>query len=372
MIFLNDNRLARMIREAKNATNERFSLSLKMWQIAIEVFQRSRPLIVKGDYRGGWRHPWQVSARWNESIERWEFNLNAGFVNGVDVEMNVPRDGAPKPTLDREDDESKETVTAYLTDESFMPINPQSMRAVGSDADATGTTGSFGGGLKVNYERVPAYFLALGVGETPKQTLTSLGGVKQQIGNLDDEAEKNASGVIRLMRVSEVVLTQDRLAASTSLTLGNGLSGSFVRLDVGYQSAPNAKKNARISVVRKTEPKEPVTVEQQLRGAWADDTFDELHLATIYLVSPAGASAGSVPDKTWKAYAKHHVFWNLNHTTNRLSPPPEYRSLALPIPLAGGAATSFANQTLAAINDAGDRARKFLNSRDISGRFWTT
>jgi hypothetical protein len=168
------------------------------------------------------------------------------------------------------------------------------------------------------------------------------------------------------------VLYQDRFATSTQWTQGVGIDGTFMQFNVIYQIPPNMRERAYIRVTRKYEPVSSAEMQDRLKGDWTDQTFDALHLATIYMVSPEGAAYGSAPDDKWTPYVKHRVFWNLNHASNVLEPALKRENIVFNTGLAMGLLDSIANQILATINDQNAAIAEFLGRNTLEGRFWST
>ena len=87
---------------------------------------------------------------------------------------------------------------------------------------------------------------------------------------------------------------------------------------------------AKLRAVSKYEPPE----EQSLALMYGtllnagDEQFDELKMATVWIVSPPDVSADAEPDETWTPYPQHFVFWNLQHAS-RLIPPRAHPDVAL-------------------------------------------
>ncbi len=83
--------------------------------IGCETKQTSNGCILSGDAIGRWRHPWQVSARWNydDTIQplggQWVGMVRPGFVNAQDVTIEVERATEIKGQIKR--------VPVPLTDE---------------------------------------------------------------------------------------------------------------------------------------------------------------------------------------------------------------------------------------------------------------
>jgi hypothetical protein len=103
-----------------------------------------------------------------------------------------------------------------------------------------------------------------------------------------------------------------------------------------------------------------------------DPQFDELHIATVWIVSPPDADAGAQPDHTWMAYPEHFVFWNLNHATRIVPPVAPQPPLTLRTGLAGGVGDRINDGLLSFINDHNAEAQAFLDQADARGHFWST
>ena len=359
--------IKRLIRLAQRARNESFELNARDWNDAVEAYKQSRPLIVKGDYRGGWLHPWQFSVRWNEEIERWQVRINAGFVNGLDAEVRVPTDTAPEETLARIGETDKTSINARLTEEPYVPIPMSLLRPIGPDAAPTGTSGE-GLNSSINYEPVPEFFQTLGVGDPPEQKLDPTRGIVTTF----DFSNQESLRVRRLLRAVDVTLTKDRPAAVAQWTTGAGVNGTVAQFDVTYAAGPSAQERAYIGFTTKHEPSTLPLAQDRLAGNINDEPFDRLHLGTIFFMSPSGEPEGAEVTGEWQPFVKHSLFWNLNHATNRLPFLAPVEILTFGIPLAGGVGNALANSILSVSNDAFDRAREFFANRDLSGNFWTT
>lgn len=337
-------RVADLRSRARRAPARGFRLTTEEWHEAIEIYRRVRPIYVKSARRGSWRHPWEIAASWSDEREAFQLAVRPGFVNGDDVE-----------TSDGE----------IIARGGKLTIDPQRMRAIGPDSQPVGSTGD-SARRDFSFEPVPQYFAALGVGEAPDLSLSSLG-LETTIDITARDPER------RLLRAIDVVLTVDRPALIPQVTVGAGVDGSFVQLDASYGLADGARSRPYLTTETRFEPAaELVRTFANLLGEQGDDGRDRLKIATVYLMSPPGAEYGSDPTEAWQPFASNDVFWNLNHALNRIPQRPEDDRLTFLTGLAGGSAELQINTTLAADNDNFDAARDFLAARDIAGRFWTT
>lgn len=355
-----------LIREAFLAKVESFSLKASDWLAALEVLRASRPLMMKGDYRGGWRHPWQLSPSWNPALEQWQVAIQPGFVNAQETEARIPAAIAPPDTRERLSlpaTGGEGTVDAWLTESPAIPLSFSALRSVGPDGAATGATGD-GLNRELNFEPVPEYFSALGVGEPPNLAFDAFGATT--IGAAFNTKTR------RLLRAVDVTLTVRRPAAKTEWTTGTGSDGTFAQFDIIYVNDPLASDPPQIGFTKKFDPLEAIEIDGNPLTDYADAPFDVLQLGTVWLMSPPGAREGSEPDATWRGFGENFVFWNLNHSTNRLIPATATPNLTFPMPLAFGVGAALVNQVLASHNDALDLAAELLRKHNLKGKFWTT
>ena len=103
-----------------------------------------------------------------------------------------------------------------------------------------------------------------------------------------------------------------------------------------------------------------------------DEQFDELKMATIWIVSPPDVGGDAEPDETWTPYPQHFAFWNLQHASRLIPPRAPSKPLQLHTGLAGGIGDSINDTLLSFVNDAYAEAEAFLNQADARGIFWST
>lgn len=318
------------------------------WNAAFDFLRRNRPLqVIAQETRSPWNHPWYTTATWSTERQMWELFVKPGFVNGNEVEVSV--DGS----------------IVNLTDDIGIPVPSYRMRKIGADGDPVRISATETGGGKVSYEGVPDFFQALGVGSPPDSNLILSEGFVQ---DLTVRAGQN-----RLLRAVEIKLSQERLGTTTQWLFNEGQS--IARFDVLYTNL-DFKKEATISIEKQLDigPDVPSFTEQ-LRGNWTDNPVDELHVATVYFLSPViemGEGFNSDPDSSWTPYSQHHLFWNLNHATNLLPARANTRTSPFIVPLAGGLAQRSVDFLIGGINDQLDAVQEYLNNRTLKGRFWTT
>ena len=345
------------------------TINASEWNRLVDELRRNQVMGSTMLQSGGWRHPWQITPSWDAEHQRWAATIEPGFVNGLDATVSIALSESPEATRLRHAElgmEEADRVDAWLTDVPLLPLT--AWRAIGADADPQSASVTPQLTLTVSFEPVPEFFTTLGVGEPLNigSQIDDLGIVTRVSGEVDAVAEK------RLLRSCDLVLYQDRFATSTQWTQGLGIDGTFMQFNVIYQIPPNMRERAYLRVTRKYEPVSSAEMQDRLKGDWTDQTFDALHLATIYMVSPEGAAYGSAPDDKWTPYVKHRVFWNLNHASNVLEPALKRENIVFNTGLAMGLLDSIANQILATINDQNAAIAEFLGRNTLQGRFWST
>ena len=338
------------------------------WNTAFDELRRNRPLICGSRADGGWRHPWKPSLEWHDNTAFWRVNIKPGYVSGREVEVTMPLDDTPEITQFRaKDDESilvgASQVRARLSEEPGIPIHE--WRRIGPDSDPTGLRiNETGTGGTVSYETVHPFFLSMGVGTPPNVTYSTTTGRRELVDNVDRSED-------RLLRAVEVVLSQERPSVTSEWSFGAG-NGTIAQFDVVYAGAVKIRESPYISIRKTYTPKAAQNPVERLRGNWQDDGRDDLHVCTLYLVSPPGAEHGSEPDDTWSPFHQSHLFWNVNHGANILPVTEEPAPLRFLIPLAGGVGQLLIDTLIGDLNDRYDAALEFVNNRSLEGRFWST
>ena len=217
-------------------------------------------------------------------------------------------------------------------------------------------------------EGYPKFFEKLGVKPAAK------GGDITKSGALEREADETRTREIRAM---DVVLSKARIGTRLQIDVHDPLvdaqteSISTVFLN-DYLRTTGGR--ARLRAVAKYVPPQ----EQSLALMYGtllnagDAQYDDLKMATVWIVSPPDAAPDDEPDVTWTPYSQHFVFWNLQHASRLIPPKAPSPPLQLFVPLAGGVAQPVINALLSFVNDANAEAEAFFNQADARGIFWST
>ena len=212
-------------------------------------------------------------------------------------------------------------------------------------------------------EGYPKFFEKLGVKAAAK------GGDVTKAGALEGEFDE--------IRAMDVVLSKARIGTRLQIDVHDPLvdaqteSISTVFLNDALRATGG---RAKLRAVSKYQPPE----EQSLALMYGtllkagDEQFDELKMATVWIVSPPDAADDAEPDETWTPYPQHTVFWNLQHAARLIPPKVPNPPLQLFVPLAGGIAQPVINALLSFVNDQNAEAEAFFNQADARGIFWST
>ncbi len=322
-----------------------------------------------------WAHPWTTSASYGPG--GWFAQVKPGFVNH---ECPVVR------TTQREQDrlgggfrrDLSRVITA--TSGGAEIARAAALSAGGSRSGARGSTGPIdiplymSPALPLSFRAVgsdgspqfpvPKFFADRGVAEPPE----ALTAEALEAGDLSSIDPRNVPANRRLLRACDVWLHQPRLALTSDITLHDGPATgiSNVRQTLSLRSAaPGDVLRVQSGTFRALEGIDA------LGRVYEEPNYDELPIATVYLLSGPGAENGSEPDGTWQPFVRHNLFWNLNYQT------PWFRQYGgdptipfLP-PLAGGAATLITNFLVASLNDALQDALNLVTSHSMAGTFYT-
>jgi len=323
-------------------------------------------VVVSGDAHSLWRHPWFIDGRYEfkgDGTGEWRAFIRPGFVNGRDAYITMPADW---PDGKAPEDETAKPHDVPLTD------GPAPYLVLGGwrnplMPDRLGATLA-GEIIAEPAEGYPAFFERLGV------KLAAKGGDVTKPGALEGEFDPTRTREIRAL---DVVLSKARIGTRLQIDAHDP------RLDAKTESISTVFLNdalrategrARLRAVAKYVPPQ----EQNLALMYGtllnagDTQYDELKMATVWIVSPPNVGGDAVPDETWTPYPQHFVFWNLQHASRLIPPKAPSPPLRLHTGLAGGVGDRINDALLSFVNDRNAEAEAFFNQADARGIFWST
>lgn len=348
-------------------------ISAREWNTLMEQLARWTPLgFTPANAAGGWRHPWFTFVAWNAVEERWEARVTPGFVNGKDVTVLVEAEqllDSGETIVEPSLNNSSATVQLPLTDFPSIPLT--SFRTIGGSTNVNlGTAG----------ELVPEFFAALGVQGSQTVSVEDL-----EDGTPTDITDAKLSIVAggtdpgtqlpeRILRACDIVLRCTRPRTTVDWIITPAETGTQAQFIVGSSGGSADTLVRSLHVVSEFSAVEPMNDFDRLSGGTNDPGYDEVLMATVYLLSPADAAAAADAeiDETWTPYVRHALFWNADHI---LSQPVSVAPQNITLNLAGLGAAAGAqltvNQILSTSNDAFNNALQFLTAREITGTITT-
>jgi hypothetical protein len=333
--------------------------------VRADTKEQPRGVIVSGDAKSLWRHPWFISARWewkDAGTGEWRAFIRPGFVNGRDTYITMPADW-PEGTPPEEDAQEHDVP---LTDDPAPYLVLGGWRnPLMPDRVSASLSGQI---IASAAEGYPKFFEKLGVKAAAK------GGDVTKPGALEGEFDENRTREIRAM---DVVLSKARIGTRLQIDVHDPLvdaqteSISTVFLNDALRATQGRAKLRAVSKYLPPDEQSLALMYGTLLNA-GDTQYDELKMATIWIVSPPGAAQDDEPDHTWTPYPQHFVFWNLQHASRLIPPKAPNPPLQLFVPLAGGVAQPVINAMLSFVNDQNAEAEAFFNQADARGTFWST
>ena len=106
-------------------------------------------------------------------------------------------------------------------------------------------------------------------------------------------------------------------------------------------------------------------------GDYTEPNFDEVVIATVYVLSPPDAAPYSSPDQSWQPYVQHFLFWNLSYAQPQFVPVTTAPGDPLLVPLAGGAGQAIINEFTSLADDALNQALEIVGAQSMQGSMWT-
>jgi hypothetical protein len=329
-----------------------------------------------------WQHPWQTSMWWLGDRKEWVATVRPGFVNGkapiVRTRAALARslagrfynglvtarsgaaDIARAAELARESGDVPEAGTLDVRLTNNPPIQLP-FRALGFDSGGGNGTG------------VPSFFQRLGVSASSTPVTDGFTNAEAVVASFEQTQPKGN----RLLRAADVVLHQPRLALTSTITYGAGpVTGiSNASQTLGLRSAAPGDR-LKVFATPLWTPPDAAGI-NPLLGDYEEPTWDELRIATVYLVSPPDTLPGSEPDGRWVPYVQHSLFWNLTYLARTALEVPQLDNAlgalgSLGQALAGGVASFAVNYYAAAANDLTQNALNMLAAHSMAGSWWTT
>ena len=308
-------------------------------------------------------HPWQIRPVWHKNPNgaggEWRGVLTAGCVNGIPAYVKMRFDEAPVAAQERvKSDSSKnlqpeprssDSVKIYLDEQAEVRF---AWRNVGSDSSPESVSGNAGSGEVIGvFEKVPDFFKRLGVADANTKILA------------------DPASTTRLLRACDIVLNQPRVGLVNNVSISSqSIDTTLVSINPGFYTPPDREPSV-ISVAKYVRISQSPNFSDLFFQRFIDTPYDQIHLATAYLLSPALPLNDPSDLSGWQCYFKYNCHHNLVYATQQIEKRDEFVPLALTVPLAGGVAQPIINYILAENNFFAQAALDFYQQRNLSGKF---
>jgi len=174
----------------------------------------------------------------------------------------------------------------------------------------------------------------------------------------------------RVLRACDYVLQQPRYALSAVTTVGDAIADGYDIITTLNIGPPDPSQKLMVYTTGQWTPTQ--TTIDPTTGVYQEPTYDEILIATLYLLSPPGMGQGDMPDATWTAYTQHNLFWNLSYGHNTNIQQPQNQQITFPIALpSAGLFEPIISAILAPVNDAVSQIEAQIAAHSLAGSFWT-
>lgn len=333
-------------------------ISAREWNDHVHHLASRYPISARATDAGKPAWSWKVTPVYDADRKRWTALVRPGSVNGKIATTQIPygRASAEARAYLRAKNPERfygDTTPADVPLD-FGPALDLTWREIGGSANPI-TVSESGGQIRPNYETVPQYFLERGV---PRPGSTAPPPVDS-----------------RRLFAGDLVLRQPRTFLSSEITSlpGGPLGGSILSVNPVSATPPDAQEAPRVVCIsRYTVPAQYNSFADIFFQRFLDEPFDELHLSTVYALSPPLQAGGSFPafvNDEFTLETRYYCHYNLAYATRtlpRVVTPP----LTLVTGLAAGLGDVLFNLILATQNDFAQSVVDLYNQRSLRGSFW--
>ena len=310
-------------------------------------------------------HPWQIRPVWVKDAKlkygHWRGIVTAGLVNAIPTYVTMIYEEATDEARKRVELDAiankkpipgpKDSVKIYLDEMAEIKFN---WRKVGSDGSPDSVTGNANsGGLIGSFEKVPDFFKRMGVADANPKIL------------------EQPPTTQRLLRACDIVLHQPRTGLiNTSEISAASIDTTLVSINPSFVVPPDTEPY--LAALSKYVPvvANPATFADLVFQRFIDTPFDQIHLSTVYLLSPQLPLLDEENLEGWQCYFKYNCHYNLVHATQQIERRQEFVPISLVVPLAGGLAQPVISYILAENNFFAQATLDFYQQRKLNGKFY--
>ena len=334
-------------------------LRAKEWNEAVRDIMSRYPLSVKVNPVLPPIHAWSVETLWDEPRKKWTAKIQAGSVNCRIATIAMPFGKSPEPFqkyLQAVDPDKKYTPTTRVAVPlDWGPTIDLNWREIGDGASPESTTADGNNGIKNTYEPVPPYFKKRGV--VPAGTT-----------GFDPNLQCRLYACDLVLAVPRPYLVNEITSFAGGL-----LGGSIISVDAKPVVPPDISEPPSIYATAKfSVPPIQNSFSDIFFQRFLDEPKDDLHLSTIYALSPplgSGIITQGV-DNNHNLETRYYCHYNLAHATSRVVPRLITPPLRLVTGLAAGLGDVAFNYILSFSNDFAQAVIDLFQQRSLRGMFW--
>jgi hypothetical protein len=329
------------------------------WNDAVRRLFTRYPVSVQVEDTEPPLHAWNVSPSWDADRKKWTAKIMAGSVNCRIATIAIPFGRASEKFRKyiQTANPSKQYNPTSIVDVplDFEPAIDLSWREIGGDASPLSTSADGSSGIKNTYETIPTYFQKRGV-------------VAAGSTNFDPNLQ-------RKLYACDIVLSMPRpyLVNEISAFPGGLLGGSIISVDAKPVTPPDISEPPSLyATARYVVPETQNSFADIFFQRFLDEPKDDLHLSTIYALSPPlGSGLGATGiDTSYSLQTRYYCHYNLAHATARVVPRVVTPPLTLVTGLGAGLGDVMFNLILSTANDFAQSVVDLFNQRSLRGMFW--
>ncbi len=335
----------------------------KMWLKLLQKAEQYLPFTFNYTPAPPRPHPWKITTEYYKdpitNLSYWRAFFLPGLVNGFPPKIMMKFSDVPLKIQDRVrlDYAAAKKLPPLMTDRVAIYLDERAavrlqFRKIGTDASPESISSTDNQNIIGIFEKVPEFFQRLGVADANTNLL----------------AEKPETK--RLLLACDIILNQPRVSLTNSISISPAsIDTTLVSINPGFLS-PSDREPEIIALAKYSPPKKTPSFSDLFFQRFIDTPEDQLHLSTVYLLSPVLPLEDPTDIKTWQPFIKYNCHHNLVHAAKQIERREEFTPLSLILPLAGGVAQPIFNYILAENNFFAQAALDFYQQRDLAGKFY--
>lgn len=334
-------------------------ISAREWNDHLRFLATRYPIKVLAQETSEPAHAWKVTPHYSPQDRAWAAEILPGSVNCriAVAPMRFSQAPAAYQTwfATRNPEAAADPARRVQVPLDFRPRIRLVWREIGGDAAPLSAETTAGAGISRSFETIPVFFRNRGVRPPGQETVAPAG--------------------TRRLFACDLVLRQPRAYLTNEIGVfpGGILGRSVISVNPKPTVPPDINDPPRVvAMPRFVVPAVQNSFSDVFFQRFLDEPTDELHLSTVYALSPPLQEGGSFPDHvdpSFQLMTRYYCHYNLAHATRivpRLVTPP----ITLVTGLAAGLGDVLYNFILSFQNDFTHAVMDLFQQRSLRGSFW--